>query len=159
VGIGPTDLMDGSAITAGRDDYLAQLEQAGYSDHESAGEKGNAISILRNGDEAYPVMSRRDRGGDAQRGAFQLYLSNRRRGKPFMAALVRAMQRGVEVRVLIDCIGGGYFTSATYHQLRSARVAGCAIHAFHAARAHAFLNLRSHKKILASTAVSLSREG
>src|SRR6202035_3325327 len=37
----PTDLVDGSAITAGRDDYLAQLEQAGYRITNRPAEKGN----------------------------------------------------------------------------------------------------------------------
>ena len=51
-----TDTVEGSTIAAGRDDHLAQLERAGYRITNRPAEKGNRISILRNGDEAYPVM-------------------------------------------------------------------------------------------------------
>ena len=51
-----TDLIDGTAITAGRDDYLAQLELAGYRITNRPAQKGNTIAMLRSGDQAYPVM-------------------------------------------------------------------------------------------------------
>jgi cardiolipin synthase len=65
-----------------------------------------------------------------------------------MDALVRAAQRGVEVRVLIDGIGGGYFTSKTYRKLRRARVPVARFMHSSLPWRMPFLNLRSHKKIL-----------
>jgi cardiolipin synthase len=62
--------------------------------------------------------------------------------------LIRAKQRGVEVRVLIDGYGGGYFTSSTYRRLHRAGVpAARFLHSTLPWRMP-FLNLRSHKKIL-----------
>jgi cardiolipin synthase len=66
----------------------------------------------------------------------------------FIDALVRATQRGVEVRVLIDGIGGGYFSSVTYGVLRRARVPVARFMHSSLPWRMPFLNLRSHKKIL-----------
>jgi len=95
----PTDLVDGSAITAGRDDYLAQLEQAGYRITNRPAEKGNAISILRNGDEAYPVMIAAIEAATRSVVLSSYIFRTDAAGSQFMDALVRAVQRGVEVRV------------------------------------------------------------
>ena len=144
----PTDLVDGSAITAGRDDYLAQLEQAGYRITNRPAEKGNAIAILRNGDEAYPVMIAAIEAATRSVVLSSYIFRTDAAGSQFMDALVRAVQRGVEVRVLIDGIGGGYFTSSTYHQLRNARVPVARFMHSTLPWRMPFLNLRSHKKIL-----------
>jgi cardiolipin synthase len=144
----PTDLIDGAAITAGRDDYLAQLEQAGYRITNRPAEKGNAISILRNGDEAYPVMVAAIEAASRSVVLSSYIFRTDVAGNEFIEALVRAVGRAVEVRVLIDGIGGDYFTSPTYHQLRRARVPVARfMHSTQPWRMP-FLNLRSHKKIL-----------
>ena len=144
----PTDLIDGAAITAGRDDYLAQLEHAGYRITNRPAEKGNAISILRNGDEAYPVMVAAIEAASRSVVLSSYIFRTDAAGNEFIEALVRAVGRGVEVRVLIDGIGGDYFTSPTYHQLRRARVPVARfMHSTQPWRMP-FLNLRSHKKIL-----------
>src|SRR5207237_1429250 len=62
--------------------------------------------------------------------------------------LIRARQRGVEVRVLIDGYGGGYFTSSAYRQLRRAGVPAARFLHSPLPWRMPFLNLRSHKKIL-----------
>ena len=41
---------------AGRDDHLASLERAGDRITQHPAERGNAVTILHNGDEAYPKM-------------------------------------------------------------------------------------------------------
>ena len=43
-------------------------------------------------------------------------------GEAFHQALIQAQRRGVQVRVLIDGVGGGYFWSGTYNHLRRAGV-------------------------------------
>src|SRR5215469_7711993 len=52
----PTDIAEPLSGTAGREDHLAHLERAGHRITNRPAEKGNTISILRSGDEAYPVM-------------------------------------------------------------------------------------------------------
>jgi cardiolipin synthase len=143
-----TDLLDGVAITAGRDDYLAPLEQAGYRITNRPAEKGNTISILRNGDEAYPVMIAAIEAAQRSVVLSSYIFRTDAAGTGFIEALVRAVGRGVEVRVLIDGIGGDYFTSPTYYRLRQARVPVARF--MHSTRPWRmpFLNLRSHKKIL-----------
>ena len=143
-----TDLIDGAAITAGRDDYLAQLEQAGYRITNRPAEKGNTIAILRNGDEAYPAMIAAIEAAERSVVLSSYIFRTDAAGMGFIEALVRAVERGVEVRVLIDGIGGDYFTSPTYHRLRQARVPAARFMHSTLPWRMPFLNLRSHKKIL-----------
>ena len=69
-------------------------------------------------------------------------------GGRFIDALAAAHERGVDVRVLIDGIGGGWVRSPAYHRLQH-RGVPCArfLHSPLPWRMP-FLNLRSHKKIL-----------
>jgi cardiolipin synthase A/B len=143
-----TDLVDGSAITAGRDDYLAQLERAGYRITNRPAEKGNTIAILRNGDEAYPVMIAAIEAATRSVVLSSYIFRTDAAGTEFIDALIRAAQRGVEVRVLIDGVGGRYFVSSTYHRLRRARVPVARFMHSSLPWRMPFLNLRSHKKIL-----------
>lgn len=143
-----TDLVDDSSITAGRDDHLAQLERAGYRITHRPAERGNRISMLHNGDAAYPVMVAAIE--DAQRSVvLSSYIFRAdAAGSKFIEALERATRRGVEVRVLIDGFGGGYFTSETFNRLRRARVPVARFMHSSLPWRMPFLNLRSHKKIL-----------
>jgi cardiolipin synthase A/B len=142
------EAVNASGTTPGRDDHLAQLERAGYRITHRPAEKGNAISILRSGDQAYPVMLAAIEA--AQRSVvLSTYIFRAdAAGTQFIDALVRASKRGVEVRVLIDGIGGGYFLSHTYRQLRRARVPVARFMHSPLPWRMPFLNLRSHKKIL-----------
>jgi len=144
----PTDLLDDSTAMAGRNDHLAHLERAGHRITNRRTEAGNSISVLHSGDEAYPLMiaaieeSRRSV-------ALSTYIFRAdEAGSKFIDALVRASRRGVDVRVLIDGIGGGYFLSYTYAQLRRARVPVARFMHSSLPWRMPFLNLRSHKKIL-----------
>src|ERR1700744_5808861 len=96
----PTDLIDGSAITAGRDDYLAQLEQAGYRITGRPAERGNTIAILRSGDEAYPVMIAAIEAATHSVVLSSYIFRTDEAGTRFIEALVRAAGRGIEVRGL-----------------------------------------------------------
>jgi cardiolipin synthase A/B len=143
-----TDLVDGLAITAGRDDYLAQLEQAGYRITGRPAERGNTIAVLRSGDEAYPVMIAAIEAAQRSVVLSSYIFRTDAAGSEFIDALVRAVERGVEARILIDGIGGGYFTSYAYHRLRGARVPVARFMHSTLPWRMPFLNLRSHKKIL-----------
>jgi cardiolipin synthase len=69
-------------------------------------------------------------------------------GEAFHQALIQAQRRGVEVRVLIDGVGGGYFWSGTYNHLRRAGVPVARfLHSYFPMRMP-FVNLRNHRKVL-----------
>ena len=69
-------------------------------------------------------------------------------GQQFSEALIRALKRGVEVRVLIDGVGSGWFWSGTYVRLKRAGVpVKRFLHSYFPWRTP-FLNLRNHRKIL-----------
>jgi cardiolipin synthase A/B len=144
----PTDLVDDAAITTGRDDHLAHLERAGYRITGRPAEPGNAISILRNGDAAYPVMIAAIEESQQSVVLSSYIFRDDAAGRKFIDALIRAAKRGVDVRVLIDGVGGDYFLSPTYHKLRHARVPVARFLHSTLPWRMPFLNLRSHKKIL-----------
>jgi len=131
-----------------RSDHLGPLVQAVAAITKRPLLAGNGIATLRNGDEAYPAMLAGI--AKAQRSiALSSYIFRADAGgEPFIAALVEAKERGVEVRVLVDGIGSGYFRSPVHARLQA--------HGIKAARfMHStvpwhmpFLNLRNHRKIL-----------
>jgi cardiolipin synthase len=109
---------------------------------------GNDASILRNGDEAYPAMLAAIDAAEKSVGLCSYIFRADTAGMPFIEALIRAHNRGVEVRVLIDGIGGGYLWSGTYMALRKAGVpVGRFLHSYLPWRTP-FLNLRNHRKIM-----------
>jgi cardiolipin synthase len=131
-----------------RNSHFAPLERAGGRITERPVLGGNAVTALHCGDEAYPAMLAAI--GVARRSiALATYiLRNDRIGGTFIDALIAARRRGVQVRVLIDGIGGGYFHSAAASRLRRAGVpVGRFMHSPLPWRMP-FLNLRSHQKIL-----------
>lgn len=133
---------------AERGDHLCSLERAGDRITRLTVTSGNAVILLRNGDEAYPKMLA---AIDAARTSIALssYIFEADSvGNNFIDALVRAHQRGVQVRVLTDGVGSGYFFSPAHWRLRQNGVPALRfMHSFLPWRMP-FLNLRIHKKIL-----------
>jgi cardiolipin synthase len=130
------------------DDPLAPLEFAGWQLTQRPAEDGNAVQLLQNGDEAYPQMIAAIDAACASVGLSSYIFRDDATGGVFIEALIRARQRGLEVRVLIDGIGGGYLLSPTYRRLRGAGVpAARFLHSVLPWRMP-FLNLRLHKKFL-----------
>lgn len=110
--------------------------------------QGNSVTMLRGGDEAYPEMLAAI--AKAQRSiALTTYIFRLDDvGITFVDALIAAQQRGVQVRVLIDGIGSGYFVSPVVRQLRNS---GVSVRRFmHDWRPWRmpFVNLRNHKKLI-----------
>ena len=108
---------------------------------------GNKLTILRNGDEAYPEMLATI--ANAHRSiALAMYIFRLdKAGAEFVDALIAARDRGVEVRVLVDGIGSGYIFSPIVRRLENA---GIPVRRF----MHgwlpwqvSFINLRNHKKL------------
>jgi cardiolipin synthase len=127
---------------------LSALEHAGQRITGRPAEDGNAIQMLRNGDNAYPQMLAAIDSATRSVALSTYIFRADAAGNPFIEALTRAKERGVEVRVLIDGYGGGYFTSSTYHRLRRAGVPAARFLHSSLPWRMPFLNLRSHKKIL-----------
>lgn len=130
------------------DDPLSPLEFAIGRLTGLASEPGNRVEVLRSGDEAYPSML--EAIGRAQKsvGLASYIFRNDAAGQAFHQALIQAQRRGVEVRVLIDGVGGGYFWSGTYNELRRTGVPVARfLHSYFPWRMP-FVNLRNHRKIL-----------
>ncbi len=110
--------------------------------------RGNEMELLCNGDEAYPAMLR-----EIERARHSIALASYifaldDIGARFVDALIRARGRGVDVKVLLDGIGSGYFRSAVVERLREG---GVEVEQFlheWAPWAMTYINLRNHKKLL-----------
>jgi cardiolipin synthase len=101
-----------------REDHLAPLQRAIDRIARRPLEHGNAMQLLQNGDEAYPVMiAAIDRARVSVALASYIFRADAI-GRAFSDALARAVKRGVEVRVLIDGYGSGYLLSLSYWRLR-----------------------------------------
>lgn len=109
---------------------------------------GNAVEILYNGEQAYPVMLEAIRGARERVYLATYIFESNRMGNHFVDALVEAKRRGVDVRVVIDGVGEIHIRSDVSRRLRSLgvptvrflppRLFPPAIH----------VNLRNHRKIL-----------
>ena len=109
---------------------------------------GTQVTIYQNGDAAYPPMLAAIEAAKSSVGLSSYIFRNDVWGGRFIVALIDAKRRGVEVRVLIDGIGGGWLMSPTYRRLRSEGVrAARFMHSLLPWRMP-FINLRNHKKVL-----------
>jgi cardiolipin synthase len=131
-----------------REKHLTPLDRAAGEMTGRPSVGGNRIQTLRNGDETYPLMLTAIDAATSSIALSSYILRDDRAGGPFLDALIRAQERGVQVRVLIDGIGGGYFTSWAYRRLaRHGVLTACFMHSLLPWRMP-FLNLRLHKKLL-----------
>ncbi len=108
----------------------------------------NAITPMRNGDQAYPVMLQAINAAERTIGLSSYIFFADEAGRPFIDALIAATNRGVEVCVIIDGVGSGYFFSQAAFLLAQGGVkVNRFMHSWLPWRM-AFLNLRNHKKVL-----------
>lgn len=139
---------DPATFTMARDDHFEPLERVIGRLTGRPGRDGNAITMLRNGDEAYPPMLAAINEARHSLCLLTYIFEDDGGGAPFINALIAAHRRGVQVRVLLDGFGSGYFRSPAYERLAAAGVrAARFLHTFVPWRMP-FLNLRNHKKIL-----------
>lgn len=109
---------------------------------------GNDAQLLVNGDKAYPAMVEAIDGAQKSVALASYIFSDDEGGGPLVEALIRAHQRGLVVRVLVDGIGSGYLRSPVVSRLRQA---GVPVEKFlHETMPWrmSFTNLRNHKKLL-----------
>ena len=129
------------------DAHLVPLERAVRRITGRKAERGNAVAVFHDGDEAYPVMLR---AIDEARGSVALssyIMRHDRVGERFAMALRAAQDRGVAVRVLVDGIGSGYFSPIRRRLSALGVPVALFMHSVLPWRMP-FLNLRSHKKLL-----------
>ncbi|MCP4316360.1 MAG: phospholipase [Hyphomicrobiales bacterium] len=110
--------------------------------------QGNKIAIFQGGDKAYPEMLAAI--VDARRSiALATYIFRLDQvGAEFVDALISARKRGVQVRILVDGIGSGYFFSPVVRRLGNADISVMRfLHDWRPWRM-SFLNLRNHKKLI-----------
>ena len=111
-------------------------------------EAGCHLAIYQDGDEAYPAMLEAIEAAQLSIGVTSFIWRTDENGMRFIKALVAAQARGVEVRVIIDGIGGNWVLSQAYHALRRRGIpVGRFLHSPLPWRMP-LVNLRSHKKIL-----------
>ncbi len=109
---------------------------------------GNALDILRGGDEAYPAMLAAIRGASHCVALASYIFRDDAAGRAFAEALADAVRRGVDVRVLLDGLGAGYIYPAIFNRMRRSGVrAERFLHTWLPWRMP-FLNMRNHRKIL-----------
>jgi cardiolipin synthase len=139
---------DPATFAMARDDHFEPLQRAIGTLTRRPARDGNAITMLRNGDEAYPPMLAAINEATHSVCLVSYIFDDDAGGGPFIDALIAAHQRGVQVRVLLDGFGSGYFRSPAYDRLAASGVkAARFLHTVVPWRM-SFLNLRNHKKIL-----------
>src|SRR4029077_6264137 len=141
-------LVDEVAPNAPDAGALAPLEHAIGRLTGLSAEADNALELLRNGDEAYPAMRAAIDAAQKSVGLCSYIFRDDAAGEPFIEALIRAHRRGVQVRVLVDGIGSGYFWSGTNNRLRAAGVPVDRFLHSYVPWKTPFLNLRNHRKLL-----------
>ena len=111
-------------------------------------EIGCRLDIYQDGDEAYPAMLAAIERAQTSIGVISFIWRTDDSGTRFIEALAAAKRRGVDVRAIVDGIGGNWILSQAYHALRRRGVpVGRFLHSPLPWRMP-LVNLRSHKKIL-----------
>ncbi|MBN9545224.1 MAG: PLDc N-terminal domain-containing protein [Alphaproteobacteria bacterium] len=127
---------------------VATLAEVGRQVTESELVPGNNIVVLQGGDAAYDAMLKAI-GAARHCVALASYIyRDDAAGRAFSQALIAAHNRGVEVRVLLDSVGIGYFFPVALYRLKKAGVlARRFLHTWVPWRMP-FLNMRNHRKLL-----------
>jgi len=109
---------------------------------------GNNIEPLKGGRQAYDAMIQAINDAKHTVALTTFIFQADQAGRRFVAALTRAHDRGVQVRVLVDAVGNLYGLKPVSNLLRRR---GVAVAVFNPARFSwrlAFFNLRTHRKLL-----------
>lgn len=109
---------------------------------------GNRVTVLQDGDEAYPAMIEAIDAARRSIGLATYIFDNDPIGQRFVDALARARARGVEVRVLIDDAGARYSFPAIDRSLRAKKVRVARFLRVLVPWSVAYANMRNHRKLL-----------
>jgi cardiolipin synthase A/B len=110
--------------------------------------EGNRVEPLVDGDAAYPAMLAAIDAAERSVSLVSYIFDNDLAGHAFRAALMRACDRGVEVRVLIDDVGSRYTRPTMVRELAQGRVPVAAFLPTRVPRLFQYANLRNHRKIM-----------
>lgn len=110
--------------------------------------KGNSVEPLKDGDEAYPSMLAAIRAARESITLNVYIFSNDEIGWKFVDALAEAVERGVQVRVLIDAAGARYSLPPVTYRLRKRGIRAATFMSGFLPSSSPYLNLRNHRKIL-----------
>lgn len=109
---------------------------------------GNRIEPLQNGDAAYPAMLEAIRKARTSVALATYIFDMDRAGQAFVEELSAAVQRGVQVRVLIDRVGAAYSKPRAPAILKSRGVTVAQFGGGMVPWRMPYVNLRNHRKIL-----------
>ncbi len=109
---------------------------------------GNRFTPLQNGDQAYPEMLAAIRNAKASISLTTFIFGNDHLGGTFVEALHDAVERDVQVRVLVDAIGARYSLPSIVGPLRRAHIPVARFMPTLTPYPTPYMNLRSHRKIL-----------
>jgi cardiolipin synthase len=109
---------------------------------------GHCVKILENGDQAYPEMQDAIRQAKESIHLCTYIFDADAAGLEFLEVLAEAVERGVDVRVIIDDVGANYSFPSIVRRLRKAGIQavrfGRTLWPWHVR----YANLRNHRKIL-----------
>lgn len=109
---------------------------------------GNCVQPLFNGDQAFPEMLAAIADARSSIALSTYIFDTQQSGRVFVDALCLAAERGVEVRVLIDGLGGLYSWPRAYQLFKGTTVKVSRFLPFTFLRRGLHFNLRNHRKLL-----------
>ncbi len=109
---------------------------------------GNRIEPLVNGEEAYPAMLEAIDSASVSIAMMSYIFDYDAAGRMFVEALVRAVARGVDVRVLVDGVGAKYGKPRITKVLAERGVRVAAFLDTWVPAQMTYMNMRNHRKIL-----------
>ena len=128
--------------------HLAPLSLLVHSVTERPLLFGNRLTTLRDGDVAYPDMLEAIDGATRSVSLSTYIFAVDTVGSRFVEALARAVERGVEVRVLIDAVGARYSSPRAFGALDKSNIPNAAFLPTSLPWRLRFANLRNHRKLL-----------
>ena len=109
---------------------------------------GNSVEPLFNGDEAYPKMIEAIDNAKEYVFLSTYIFKGKKSGERFVQALIRAKERGVAVRVIVDGLGSFWGFGMLQRRLRKAQIAVYSFIPFRILPLQMSINLRNHRKLL-----------
>ena len=109
---------------------------------------GNSVEVLNNGDEAYPSMLEEISKAKRSVNLSTFIFDNDEAGELFAHELIKASERGVSVRVLIDDIGSRYSFPTIFRKFKNTKVKAKRFHRVVLPWSLSYSQLRSHRKLL-----------
>ncbi|NNC54441.1 MAG: cardiolipin synthase [Pseudomonadales bacterium] len=109
---------------------------------------GNGVTILHNGEQAYPAMLEAIASARERVYLCSYIFETNATGEEFAEALADASSRGVEVKVIVDALGELYSLPRAATMLRKKGIDVVRFLPFRLLPPSIYLNLRNHRKIL-----------